>query len=184
MGAVNKSAILLILDLDETLVYASEERLTINEDFTFDHYFVYKRPGLDNFLKQVNEHFKIGIWSSAGDVYVNEIVKQIKPKDVDFEIVWARSKCTPKRDIEMDIHYWEKRLDKLKKKGFLLEKILIVDDSPEKARSNFGNAIYVKAFIGDQNDTELESLHSYLLTMKNIGNVRKIEKRNWRQLIT
>src|SRR5687767_7406918 len=95
-----KSDILLILDLDETLIYATEEKLEFEEDFIFDKYFVYKRPGLDNFLSRISEHFKIGIWSSAGDEYVAEIVKKLKPDDVDFEIIWSRSKCTPRRDLE------------------------------------------------------------------------------------
>jgi carboxy-terminal domain RNA polymerase II polypeptide A small phosphatase len=177
----NTSEILLILDLDETLIYATEDRLAINEDFTFDKYFVYKRPGLDEFLMLIKDHFSIGIWSSAGDEYVNSIVNEIKSHELNFEIIWARSKCTPRRDLERDMSYWEKRLEKLKKKGFALEKILIVDDSPEKAKSNFGNAIYIKSFMGDPADGELSLLYAYLLTLKNVENIRKIEKRNWRE---
>jgi TFIIF-interacting CTD phosphatase-like protein len=176
----SRSDILLILDLDETLIHATEERLNVKEDFSFDQYLVYKRPELDSFLHQVNDHFKIAIWSSAGDEYVAEIVKKIKPDDLEFEFVWARSRCTHRRDFELDLYYWEKRLDKLKKKGFLLEKILIVDDSPEKARNNFGNAIYIKAFTGDPSDNELASLYTYLLKIKDVSNVRKLEKRNWK----
>jgi TFIIF-interacting CTD phosphatase-like protein len=177
----DKSDILIILDLDETLVYATEYKLEIAEDFMFDKYFVYRRPGLDSFLRQISQHFKIGIWSSAGDTYVTEIVKTIKPADVDFEIIWARSKCTQRRDMELDLYYWEKRLDKLKKKGFRIEKIIIVDDSPEKAKNNFGNAIYIKEFKGDTADKELVTLHDYLSTLKHVDNVRTIEKRNWRE---
>ncbi|MCZ8214983.1 MAG: HAD family hydrolase [Cyclobacteriaceae bacterium] len=177
---IDKSDILLILDLDETLVYATEEKLEIVEDFKYENYFVYKRPGLDQFLKEINKHFKIGIWSSAGDTYVNEIANNIKPDEINFEIVWARSKCTHRRDLDLDLYYWEKRLDKLKKKGFQLEKILIVDDSPEKSKNNFGNAIYIKEFKGEIADRELAKLFDYLLTLKFVDNVRRIEKRNWK----
>jgi carboxy-terminal domain RNA polymerase II polypeptide A small phosphatase len=76
---------------------------------------------------------------------------------------------------------YEKRLDKLKKKGFRLEQILIIDDSPEKARANYGNAIHIKEFTGDPNDCELRYLYDYLLTLKTVQNVRTIEKRGWRQ---
>ena len=176
----NTSTKLLILDLDETLVYGTEEKLDIKEDFTFDKYWVYKRPLLERFLTSIVQHFKIGIWSSAGDEYVTEVVKKIRPDDVQFEIVWARSRCTKRRDQELDLYYWEKRLDKLKKRGFGLEQILIVDDTPHKAKYNFGNAIYIKEFTGDQTDNELILLHDYLLTLKYVDNVRKIEKRNWR----
>lgn len=58
---------LLILDLDETLIHATAEKLSIQEDFLFDKYFVYKRPHLDWFLSEISKHFKVGIWSSASD---------------------------------------------------------------------------------------------------------------------
>ncbi|MEJ1241055.1 HAD family hydrolase [Chryseolinea sp. T2] len=181
MSMTGKSDILIILDLDETLVYSTENRLDTAEDSQYEKYFIYKRPGLDNFLRQVSEHFRIGIWSSAGDIYVAEVVNNIVPIDVQLEIVWSRSKCTQRKDFEQDIYYWEKRLDKLKKKGFRIEKIIIVDDSPEKARDNFGNAVYVKEFNGEPGDRELEVLFDYLLTLKRVDNVRAIEKRGWRE---
>ncbi len=43
---------------------------------------------------------------------------------MDFEIVWGRSRCSLKRDFNLDNFFFEKRLDKLKKKGFRLEKFL------------------------------------------------------------
>jgi RNA polymerase II subunit A small phosphatase-like protein len=172
---------LMILDLDETLIHASETRLTgKNEDFIFDKYFVYKRPHLEYFLQEAAKHFTLGIWSSAGDEYVNGIVNTIRPPIVNFEFVWARSKCSLKRDRTYDTYYFEKRLDKLKKRGFPLEQILIVDDTAEKASSNYGNAIYIKEFTGNPEDSELLFLLDYILTLKNVANVRTIEKRFWR----
>lgn len=171
---------LLILDLDETLIHATKKRLNISEDFQFDQYFVHKRPYLDDFLINISSHFKVGIWSSAGDTYVNEIVKQIKPASIEFEIIWGRSKCSVKRDFALDTLNFEKRLDKLKKKGFQLEKIIIVDDSPENSRVNYGNAVYIKEFTGDKSDEELNHLYDYLLTLKDVENIRAVEKRGWR----
>ena len=171
---------LLILDLDETLIHATRDKLDIQEDFQFDQYFVHKRPYLDEFLIKISNHFKVGIWSSATDTYVSEIVKQIKPDSVEFEIIWGRSKCSLKRDYTFDTVNFEKRLDKLKKKGFRLEQIIIVDDSPEKSRTNYGNAVYIKEYTGDKTDEELKHLHDYLITLKNAENIRAIEKRGWR----
>lgn len=171
---------LLILDLDETLIHATRNKLDIQEDFQFDKYLVHKRPFLDEFLVGIAKHFKIGIWSSASDNYVNEIVKQIKPDTIEFEIIWGRSKCSLKRNNTFDTINFEKRLDKLKKKGFRLEQIIIVDDSPEKSRTNYGNAIYIKEYTGDKADEELKHLYDYLITLKNVENIRAIEKRGWR----
>ncbi len=175
-----KSDKLLILDLDETLIHATEQKLNIPEDFKFDKYFVYKRPNLDNFLIDISKHFKIGIWSSANDIYVNEIVIKIVPENLKLEIIWGRSRCSLKKDDTFDNYFFEKRLSKLKRKGFKLEQIIIVDDTPEKSSKNYGNAIYIKEFLGDTKDDELNYLFDYLLTLKNVDYIRSIEKRNWR----
>lgn len=172
---------LLILDLDETLIHATSDKLSITEDFQFDKYFIYKRPYLNSFLLDISMHYKIGIWSSADDDYVNHIVNQITPDNFQFEFIWGRSRCSYKRDIDLDTFVFEKRLDKLKKRGFRLEQILIIDDSPEKSRTNYGNAIYIKEFTGETSDIELKLLHDYLITLKDESNVRTIEKRFWRK---
>ena len=177
----SKSDKLIILDLDETLIHATHNELDIPFDFKFDKYFVYERPHLRQFLTNISNNFSLGIWSSASDEYVNEIVRHIKPDNVEFIMVWGRSKCSLKRDTTFDTYCFEKRLDKLKKNGFKLEQILIVDDSPSKSRTNYGNAIHIKEFTGDKSDSELSHLYEYLMTFKTVSNVRTIEKRGWRQ---
>ncbi len=132
----DKKRKIIILDLDETLIHATRTKLEFQEHFVFDKYYVYKRPFLEDFFNSISQDFSLGIWSSASDDYVNEIVKLIKPDSITFEIVWGRSKCSLKRDLTFDTYCFEKRLDKLKKKGFRLEEILIVDDTREKARVN------------------------------------------------
>ena len=176
----NTEKILLILDLDETLIHATETRLDIESDFKYADYYVYKRPNLTTFLKEMGKHFKLAIWSSADDKYVSDIVELIKPADIKLEFIWARSRCTKKRDYELDRYVQEKRLKKIKKQGFRLEKSLIVDDSPEKTRDNFGNAIYVNPYEGDTKDCELNLLSEFLISMKDSENVRAIEKRGWK----
>ena len=172
---------LLILDLDETLIHATTEKLDIVEDFQFDKYFVYKRPHLDWFISEISKYFKIGIWSSASDEYVEGIISKLSFDEINFEIVWGRSRCSFKRDIDKDSFAYEKRLQKLKKKNFRMEKIIIVDDSPEKTKVNFGNAIYISGFKGNSDDIDLKHLFDYLVSkIKDVDNVRVIEKRNWK----
>jgi len=176
-----KSDKIIILDLDETLIHSTQTELHIPYHFKVDNYFVYKRPLLKRFLTDISRHFAIGVWSSASDAYVTEIVKQLIPNGVDLLVTWGRTKCTLKRDLVYDTWNYEKRLDKLKKKGFPIEKILIIDDTPAKSRTNYGNAVYIKEFTGDPNDKELQFLYEYLLTLKPADNVRTVEKRRWRQ---
>lgn len=170
---------LLILDLDETLIHASEKKLDIEADFFYNGYFVHKRPFLDEFITEVSTHFEVAIWSSADDLYVNEIVQALGVS-CNFTVVWGNSRCTPKRDYTDDAIVYEKKLEKLKRKNFSIHQMIIVDDSPEKCRNNFGNAIYIKPFTGDQSDNELLYLKEYLFSIKEVENIRSLEKRGWR----
>ncbi|WP_299122920.1 HAD family hydrolase [uncultured Winogradskyella sp.] len=189
-----ESKILLVLDIDETLVHATPERLSRKADFKVFDYFVYLRPYLNDFLTDIKDDFLVSVWSSASDDYVEEVVKKIFPKDFDLKFVWGRSRCTPKRFLHIDDydnsesryldHFnYIKPLKKVKKRGYNMDKILIVDDTPHKSSDNYGNAIYPKEYLGDTDDDELKELSKYLKTLKNIGNVRKIEKRGWRNKI-
>ncbi|BCA59088.1 hypothetical protein HMP06_1857 [Sphingomonas sp. HMP6] len=64
-----------------------------------------------------------------------------------------------------------------------MERVLIVDDTPEKCVQNFGNAIYPKPFEGSLEDNELRLLTAYLKTLKDEANVRRLEKRRWRDFV-
>jgi carboxy-terminal domain RNA polymerase II polypeptide A small phosphatase len=93
---------LLILDLDETLIHATTKKLSREPDFMVFDYFIYKRPHLDWFLLECHATYKLAIWSSASDEYVQEVVKRIVPDDISLEFVWGRSRCTPRRATEED----------------------------------------------------------------------------------
>jgi carboxy-terminal domain RNA polymerase II polypeptide A small phosphatase len=184
--------ILLILDLDETLIHATREKIHDNFDFKIFNYFVYKRPFLQEFITTCAEHFQLAVWSSASDDYVAEIVQKIFPKAIQLAFVWGRSHCTPVLSPQIDeygcynldetSHYdYVKILKKVKKLGFHLDKTLIVDDTRAKVANSFGNAIYPTPYNGDPNDTELMQLSVYLLSLKDSENVRKIEKRFWKK---
>lgn len=190
----NDEKILLILDVDETLIHATRQELSQAADFEIFNYKVYKRPYLDEFLKAISNDFLVAIWSSASDDYVEEIAKRIIPNEVELEFVWGRSRCTYQRNLQIDEygyydddpinHYhYIKPLKKVKRKGFNLERILVVDDSPHKSKDNYGNAIYPSAFTGDSQDVELKLLAKYLKLLRDKENVRRIEKRNWRNRI-
>ncbi len=73
-----------------------------------------------------------------------------------------------------------KDLKKVKRLGYLLERVLFIDDTPDKMARNYGNAIYVSPFEGDDKDNELEVLLKYLLAIQFEPDYRNVEKRGWR----
>ncbi len=185
-----ENKILLILDLDETLIHATSTKL--GDDFAFQlyHYYVYKRPGLDAFLAACAEKFDLAVWSSASDDYVKHVVERIFPAEIQPVFVWGRSRCTPLVLPQIDeygyynlgeaSHYeYAKLLKKVRRLGYDAKRVLIVDDTPEKVRNCYGNAIYPIPFLGSPDDKELIILTQYLHSLHDAENVRIIEKRQW-----
>ncbi|WP_223241393.1 HAD family hydrolase [Flammeovirga sp. EKP202] len=159
-----------------------------------EKYFVYIRPFLEEFINKVKNDYRLAVWSSAGDDYVNEIVSQLKILDNQLEFVWARSKCKRKYVPQMDEdgyydtdpkshYYFVKPLKKVKRKGYSLERILILDDTFRKSEENYGNAIYPTPYLGQEKDNELQKVALYLKKIKDVENFRSIEKRDWRERI-
>lgn len=58
--------------------------------------------------------------------------------------------------------------------------ILAVDDSPEKWELSYGNLIRVPPYTGDPEDAELLPLLRYLEHTAQEPDVRRVDKRGWR----
>lgn len=170
---------LLVLDLDETLIYASDIRLAHEECFQFLNLFVYKRPHVDWFINEMLKTFRVGVWTASGAVYAEAVINQIFERD-SLEFFWTNQHCTMSRNIDTGEYDIIKNLRKLRNRGYPLESIIMVDDTATKLRRNYGNLVLVKEFLGDQNDNELLLLAVYLKQLSNVPNVRSVEKRGWR----
>lgn len=171
---------LLILDLDETLVYAGGTDLP-RADFEVGPYRVAKRPFVGDFLQAVAAWYDLAVWTSAGADYAAGIVAAVfgdlLPR---LKFVWCRDRCTRQYDPDTLQYCETKRLQKLKRLGYRLEGVLVVDDSPEKHRQNYGNLVRVTPFLGDPADDELRRLLPFLERLKDVPDVRAVEKRGWR----
>jgi carboxy-terminal domain RNA polymerase II polypeptide A small phosphatase len=182
---------LLILDLDECLIHSVHKTQVSEMSFEFYKnsfdilggiYRTMKRPHLEEFLNYTFNNFNIAVWTAAGADYTSDVLKNIGINEADLAFFYSEKNCTPKYDYEDDrgmssvIYY--KNISKLKKRGFDMEKVLIIDDKPEYIDS-YGNVIKISPFYGDDSDTELLSMIKYLDLIKNEENYREIDKRNW-----
>jgi carboxy-terminal domain RNA polymerase II polypeptide A small phosphatase len=173
--------LLLVLDLDETLVHATETPLAHACHHEIVPYFLYKRPGLAEFISQVSETFRLGVWTSSSPAYAQAVCALIFPDSDVLEFVWASDRCTLTRNFEIDTWDKAKPLRKLKRRGYNLARLLFVDDSPEKHTRNYGNLVQIAPFRGNQDDDELAVLVRYLKQLSTEQDVRAIEKRQWRE---
>ncbi|MBU6451144.1 MAG: phosphoprotein phosphatase [Cyanobacteria bacterium REEB67] len=179
--------------MDETLLFAIDlqdddpsKRTPLpgrEVEFQVGDIIVYLRPHVREFLHRTSAVYDLAVWSSAGGHYVRSTISWLFDR---FELpaplfVWSSNKCTKKRDNELYYReYSVKNLKKVAKRGFDLQRMLIVDDSPEKCVANYGNAVYIKEFNGEPEDEELLHLAAYLESLAPVPNFRSVEKRGWR----
>lgn len=183
MDSTPKKRKLLILDLDETLVHTTEKPLEgIESDFRVLSYYVHVRPHAVELLTQLAEVYDIAFWSAGGSKYVHAVLKKLLPDGFKPVFIWTSERCKYRRDVDNN-EVTIKDLNKVKRRGFNLASVLIVDDTPSTAVKNYGNVVYVRAYEGQAGDCELRLLIAYLLSIKDVENVRKLEKRNWRQSV-
>jgi TFIIF-interacting CTD phosphatase-like protein len=171
---------LLILDLDETLVFSVEEPLNRPADFTFGPYHSYKRPHVDAFLSAAFEWFDVAVWTSSGADYARHVVDAVFDRRApELKFCWSRERCTRRFNPET----WQedplKDLRKVKRAGYALAQVLIIDDSPEKLSRNYGNHLGVAPFQGDPADVVLRRILPFLEWIRGQQNFRAIEKRGW-----
>lgn len=171
--------ILLVLDLDETLVYASETPLP-RADFQVGPYHVVKRPFVVEFLRQADQWFDLAVWTSSGGGYAEEVIPLVfGDVAARLKFVWCRDRCTRRYDEPTGEYCYVKPFRKLKRLGYDLDRVLVIDDSPEKHQQNYGNLLRVTPFTGDPQDTELRDLLPFLDRVRHLADVRAVEKRGW-----
>ncbi len=171
---------LLVLDIDETLIHATENPINDEWDFQVFQYYVYKRPYLKKFLEYCESNFEVGVWTTAGSDFAKLVAGKIFGNEYPLKFVWSVERCTRIFEPELQVFSYIKNLKKLKRKGYKLEEIIMIDDTPSKLRKNYGNLVIIDEYRAQKNDNELLRIINYLDDLKNETNIRSIEKRGWK----
>jgi TFIIF-interacting CTD phosphatase-like protein len=166
---------LLILDLDETLIWSDQDEDAA--DFRVGEYAVTQRPYLEMFLATCLEWFTVGIWTTGTEEYARAILAHLLPNIDILHCLYCADRCTLALNPMTGLLELTKPLRKIK--GFPLERIIICDDRPETALRNYGNLVQVPPFTGNAHDRVLPLLLKFLETLGGAPNVRAIEKRSW-----
>jgi TFIIF-interacting CTD phosphatase-like protein len=171
---------LLVLDLDDTLLYATDQRLSIPEAFKVGPYYAYLRPHLRPFLEFCSARFDLAIWTASSADYANGVATQLFGSLDRLRFLWSRERCTSRHDRDTSEHYWVKDLKKIRRNGYTLDQVIVVDDTAKKHERNYGNLVRVRPFEGQLDDDELVHLAAFLETLVGVDDVRVVEKRGWR----
>ncbi|UZR92680.1 HAD family hydrolase [Chondrinema litorale] len=181
---------IIVFDLDETLIHATKQKLGVEADFQYQDYYVYKRPYILEFLESCSKLCHIAIWSSAEDSYVKGIVNELIGNAIELEFVWGRSECWMKivkvedelTGLKKKEYQFIKPLEKIRRKGFKMKNLLIIDDSLYKVTDNPENYFIIKPFEGNCEDNELKFLESYLKILEQKGDFKIVDRVGWKNL--
>jgi len=146
---------LVVFDLDETLVHATEEPLNCAHSFEVSPYFVYVRPFAEDLIRFCAQRFDIAVWSSSSEKYVEVITANLFGHAFPTKFSWAVNKCVQKVDPRTNCYVYIKDLRRVQKHGYTVEEILMIDDSPEKSQRQPGRRLHIAPFTGNQGDREL-----------------------------
>lgn len=159
----------LVLDLDETLVHSSF-RLVPNVDFvipvtvdsTVHSVYVAKRPHVDQFLKDMAEHYELVVYTASLNKYADPLLDLLDPHRVITHRLF-REHC-----VYYEGHY----VKDLRLLNRPLSKTIIVDNSPNSYLFHPENAIDCTSFIDDRRDEELLIIADFLKGVKHVEDVR------------
>lgn len=136
------------------------------------------------FWSAVWDWFTVAVWTTSSPAYAAEVVAALfaPTERARLAFVWASDRCTRAYDAECALHYWRKNLSKVRRRRqWPLESIIVIDDTPRNWERSYGNLVRVQPFAGEQADDELPRLLAYLDKLRQVENVRAVEKRHWRQ---
>lgn len=159
---------LIVFDLDETLVHATEAPLLHAHTLQVGPYFVYVRPFASDLIEFCASHFDIAVWSSSSERYVEAVTAALFGTNFPLAFFWAVSKCVQKVDPRSNGYVYIKDLRKAMKHGYALDEIIMIDDSPEKLQRQPARHLCLPAFQGDPLDTELRNVIERIKSMAEI----------------
>ena len=170
----NKKA--LILDLDETLIHSSFQPLQFNKQLIkpdiyfkiffnckYHEIFVYKRPFLNKFLKEMNKIFNIYVFTASIEKYAKPLLDRLDKHNYIIKKFYRESCAFSEGKFIKD----------LKALNINLHDIIILDNNPISYKFNKKNGIPIKSFHYDKNDKELLKIIPLLNFLSKVDDVRK-----------
>jgi len=161
----------LVLDLDETLVHSSFKAVQqadfivpVEIEYHWHHFHVLKRPGVDNFLKQMGDLYEIVIFTASLSKYADPVLDKLDIHHVVAHRLFRESCFNHKGNYVKD----------LSQLGRPIADTIILDNSPASYIFHPNNAVPVSSWFNDPHDAELTDLIPFLADLTFVSDVRPI----------
>merc|ERR1719473_193441 len=118
--------------------------------------FVAKRPGLEQFLNYVSQHFELCLFTASVEEYGKAVLEKIDPQG-RIAYCLARKQCT--------FHRGEFYVKDLTRLGRPIRDVILLDDNPNAYLFQPENAIPINSWYDDKSDTELAQVMNILDTI-------------------
>ncbi|KAK9461103.1 HAD-like domain-containing protein [Lipomyces oligophaga] len=149
----------LVLDLDETLVHSSFKYLP-QADFVipveiegqYHNVYVIKRPGVDEFMRQVGLMYEIVVFTASVSKYGDPLLDQLDIHKVVHHRLFRESCYNHQGNYVKD----------LSQLGRPLEEVIILDNSPASYIFHPQHAVPISSWFSDTHDNELLDLIPFL----------------------
>lgn len=147
----HKDRITVVLDLDETLIYAREGPL-------------YARPGLEELMVFLKDKCEAIVWTAGVKAYAQAVVRNIDKQDAIKHTVYRHKKWfTGCAGYNKDLTLLGRELDDT----------LIIENTPDCVRGNEANGILVSDYEGGE--LEDNTLPAILLLLQDLAQRRASE---------
>lgn len=166
---------LLVLDLDETLVHSSFNKvdnadivipLSIEDPVskaTISHQvYVYKRPYVDEFLETMSKYYELAIFTASLQVYCDAVMEKLDPKGLCVHRLY-RDSCIQSNGV------FVKDMSIL---GRPVESVIILDNCAASYMFQPENGILAIAFYDDKTDTFLKDIEETMIHLSRVEDVR------------
>uniref|UniRef100_A0AC35TZQ2 FCP1 homology domain-containing protein n=1 Tax=Rhabditophanes sp. KR3021 TaxID=114890 RepID=A0AC35TZQ2_9BILA len=165
----------LVIDLDETLVHSSFQPIE-NADYvipveiegTIHEVYVLKRPFVDEFLDRVGEKYECVLFTASLAKYADPVSDLLDPKG-HLKSRLFRESC---------VMYNGNYVKDLSKLGRPIDQVMIMDNSPASYAFHPENAIAVRSWFDDKNDTVLADCLPLLDRLASAPNVHVFKERD------
>ena len=168
----------LILDLDETLVHSLFEpekmnNIAIKPDIhlkiffnnKYQEIFVYKRPFLDIFLKEMHKIFNIYVFTASIEKYAKPLLEKLDKNKLIIKKFYRESCLLSEGKFIKNLNSLNLNLK--------LKDIIIVDNNPFSFKFNKNNGIPIKSWHFDKSDCELIKIIPLLKYLSKTDDIRK-----------